>query len=346
MKYFTYLVSSLFFIAFLSIPALASFEKPGEHTVVHPARCTWYTGYFQEAIVREGLKELGYDVKKPQDLQNAMFYRSVTLGDVDYWVNGWFPMHNALIHDDFFKKASLVGYIMKAGGMQGYLVSKAAADKYHITSLADFKRPEVRAAFDSDGDGKVEMTACESGWACKKNVEFQLKTYGLQDIIKPINASYSASIADSIARYKAGKPILFYTWTPNWTIYKLKPGKDVVWINVPKIVPSKTQKGFEKEMVASGIEGAVTDPIKLGFVACDIRTVANNKFLAKNPAAKKFFQVFTISLADVSAQNQKMEQGEKTPADIERQAKEWISAHQEQWDKWLQEARIAARDAQ
>ena len=40
-------------------------------------------------------------------------------------------------------------------------------------------------------------------------------------------------MADAIARYKNGKSVLFYTWTPNWTVGALKLGKDVVLIEVP-----------------------------------------------------------------------------------------------------------------
>jgi ABC-type proline/glycine betaine transport system substrate-binding protein len=40
-------------------------------------------------------------------------------------------------------------------------------------------------------------------------------------------------MADTITRYKAGKPILYYTWTPYWVSNVLKPGKDVVWLQVP-----------------------------------------------------------------------------------------------------------------
>ena len=77
----------------LSMPALADQHEPGKGVKVQPARATWNTGYFQEALVSAGLKELGYNVKKPKELQNPLFYQSLALGDLDYWTNGWFPNH-------------------------------------------------------------------------------------------------------------------------------------------------------------------------------------------------------------------------------------------------------------
>ncbi|MBU4566310.1 MAG: glycine betaine/L-proline ABC transporter substrate-binding protein ProX [Desulfarculus sp.] len=260
-----------------AMPAMAG-DKPGKGVTLKPARATWNTGFFQEALVRRALTELGYEVKKPKDLANPIFYKSVSLGDVDYWTNGWFPMHNAQMPKDWQKTVAKVGYVVKAGGLQGYLVSKKAAEELSIKSLDDFKRPEVVAAFDANGDGKADLTACPPGWGCEKAIRFHLDTYKLRKYIKPIKASYAAGMAAAMGRYKNGKPIFFYTWTPNWTVYMLKPGKDVVWINVPKIVPSEAQKDAVDRMTVSGIKGAVSDPVKLGFVASDIRIVANKKF--------------------------------------------------------------------
>ncbi|NCP04583.1 MAG: proline/glycine betaine ABC transporter substrate-binding protein ProX, partial [Deltaproteobacteria bacterium] len=114
------------------------------------------------------------------------------------------------------------------------------------------------------------------------------------------------------------------------------------WINVPKILPRDSQLAGEERMTVSGIEGAVTDPLKAGFVVSDIQVVANKKFLNNNPAARKFFEVFTLPLADINAQNTKMENGEKSQSDIERHAQEWIKANQQQWNTWLEAARNAA----
>ena len=49
-----------------------------------------------------------------------------------------------------------------------------------------------------------------------------------------------------------------------------------------------------------------------------------------------------VKLDDINAQNLKMQQGEKTPEDVQRHASEWIAAHQQQWDAWLAASRKAA----
>lgn len=327
----------------LALPAVADQQKPGKGVKVQPARATWNTGYFQEALVRTGLKELGYKVSKPKELTNPLFYQALALGDLDYWTNGWFPVHDGQLPKDFYDKGEKVGYVVKAGGLQGYLVSKKEVEKFNIQSIADFKRPEVKAAFDANGDGKADLTACPAGWGCEGTITHHLKAYGLEDDINPIKAAYSASMADALARYQAGEPAFFYTWAPNWTIFKFKPGKDVVWMNVPEIIPTEAQKPQADRLTVSGVVGAVSDPVKLGFVVADIQVVANKKFLAANPAAKAFFKVFTLPLGDINEQNTKMQNGEKSTKDIDRHVKEWIKKNQVQWDGWLEAARNAAK---
>ncbi len=344
MRFLTLCLCTLLLIAMQAQTGLAApAEQPGKGIEVRPARATWNTGYFQEALVRRGLEELGYKVDKPKDLSNPIFYKSLALGDVDYWTNGWFPIHNSQMPANFYQKGDVYGYVVKAGGIQGYLVSKKEAEKYNITSLEDFKRPEVKKAFDRNRDGKADLTACPPGWGCYETIDHHLKTYGLTDHINPITASYEAGMAATLAAYKSGEPVLFYTWGPNWTLFKFKPGTDVVWINVPETKPSPAQEPMRERMEASGIEGTVSDPVKFGFVVNDIRIVANKEFIAKNPAAKAFFEAFSLPLDDLNEQNTRMDNGEKSEADIDRHVDEWISKNKTTWDGWLETARAAAR---
>jgi glycine betaine/proline transport system substrate-binding protein len=324
-------------------PGAADEARPGEGVTVQPARATWTTGFFLEALYSRALEHLGYTVKNPKKLANPIFYQALVNGDVDFWANGWFPLHKAQLPHNFAAKAVIAGTVVKAGALQGYLVDKASAEKFGLTSLSDFTRDEVKHAFDANGDGKADLVACPPGWGCEKVITHHLAVYHLQDHINPIKASYSASMADALARYQAGEAILFYTWTPNWTVNRLVPGKDVVWINVPEIIPTAGQEGFEDAMIQHGITGAATDPIKMGFPANDISVVANKAFLAGNPALKRLFEVMSVPLEDIAEQNNRMFAGENSQADIERHVTEWVARHSDTWEQWLTEARAAVR---
>ncbi|MDX6749596.1 glycine betaine/L-proline ABC transporter substrate-binding protein ProX [Geminicoccaceae bacterium 1502E] len=316
-------------------------ELPGEGREIRLARVNWDGAWFASSVYRRVLEKLGYEVERPVTLDNPPFYSSVAQGDVDFWVDGWFPLHDTY-ESTFTRGAEKIGYLVKAGALQGYLVDKKSAEKYGITNLADFKRPEVKEAFDADRDGRADMVACPPGWGCELVIEHQMETYGLAEHINLIKASYPAAMADAISRFESGQPILFYTWTPNWTIGVLPPGEEVVWIEVPEPSLPEDQSQYLDKTVVAGVEGCVDDPCEMGWPANDLRPVANSAFLDENPAVRRLLEVMSIPLDDISAQNARMNAGEDSEKDILRHADEWIEANREQVGAWLAEARAAA----
>ena len=326
--------------AALTAPSIGqAAEEPGDGVSVKMARANWDTGWFQAAVYKQLLQELGYDIQRVITLDNPPFYKSVAQGDMHVWVNGWFPLHDSY-EDDFQSGAEKVGYVAKGGALQGYLVDKKTAEELDITTIQDFKRDDVKKAFDNDGDGKAEMVACPPGWGCEKTISHHMGAYNLKEHVDPVKASYAASMADALGRYKNGGSIFFYTWTPNWTVGLLKPGKDVVWITVNETKLPGDQT--EEQTTVEGLDGCVTDPCNLGWVANDIRPVANSEFLDNNPAAETLLKKAGIPIQDIFAQNAKMNKGEDSSDDIDRHAKEWIETNRDQVNNWLEAARAAA----
>ncbi|TPW33106.1 glycine betaine/L-proline ABC transporter substrate-binding protein ProX [Martelella alba] len=312
-------------------PAMAA-DQPGAGKTIKMAQATWDTGWFQAEIYKQMFEDLGYDVSGPMTLDAAAFYQAVSQGDVDLWVNGWFPLHETY-KPTFEGYAEVDGAVAVGGALQGYLVDKAAIDEFGIKTLDDFKRPEVKKAFDRDGDGRADLVACPPGWGCEVTITDTLNDFDLNDDIEAIKAGYSASMADAIAAYQNGEHILFYTWTPNWTVNELQPGKDVMWIEVPQ------KDGVDMPAPAEGLDTCVADPCSMGFVANDIVPVINTKFKEANPAIDALLQAASIPLQDIFAQNAAMNNGDD---DVKAQATAWIKAHQEQVDGWLDAARAAA----
>lgn len=323
------------------LAAQASYKKPGEGQTVDMARATWTTGFFVAEIYEQLIEKLGYDVNVTT-LSNPAFYKSVGIGEVDFWPNGWFPLHST--YSDAFKPgARLIGYVVKNGAIQGYLMSKDFVEKYDIQYVNDVMRPEVRKALDSDGDGKAELVGCPPGWGCHVTIQYHLKHYDWGQAVESITATYSASMAEAIGQFKDGEPIFFYTWTPNWTVGVLKPGQDVVWVPMEHVdLPPKRDK-FEDATSVKNLEGCVgPSPCQLGWVANDIRVVANKDFLKANPALKKLFKLVSIPIEDIFAQNAKMFHGADDPEDIQQQASNWIDDNSDMVSKWLKKAREAA----
>ena len=120
-----------------------------------------------------------------------------------------------------------VGQIMK-GVLQCYMIDKKTAEAYQIKDLSDLKKPEIAKLFDSNGDGKADLTGCNPGWGCEIMIEHHMKAYGLGPTVVDNRGSYFALMADTIARLQQGKPVLFFTWVPQWIDSVLVEGRDVV----------------------------------------------------------------------------------------------------------------------
>jgi len=312
MRFFKYIVSM---IASLSISGVVSAAE------IKMGKADWDTGYFQAEIYKQALEKMGYKVSGPTVMKPQVFYVAAAAGDVDLWVNGWFGTHNGYIAESK-GKVKAVGTVMEKGGLQGYLIDKKTADKFGIKSVLDIKKHARQ--FDSNGDGKADMVACPPGWGCEKVIANHFDELGLSNFINRVQADYSASMADIISKYKNGKSILFYTWTPNWTVGTLKLGEDIVWIEVP-YSQTKTVK----------VPNATKSKINMGFGADDIRPAANVDFLKANPKVTKMLKKASIPLADIAAQNLKMNAGEKSEKAIKKHADAWIKANQNTFDSWI-----------
>ncbi len=312
MKFYKHIVSV---IAALSISSVVSAAE------IKMGKADWDTGYFQAEIYKQALEKMGYKVSGPTVMKPQVFYVAAAAGDVDLWVNGWFGTHDGYIAESK-GKVKAVGTVMEKGGLQGYLIDKKTADKYGIKSVKDIKKHAKQ--FDSNGDGKADMVSCPPGWGCEKVIAKHFDELGLGDYINRVQADYSASMADIISKYKNGKSILFYTWTPNWTVGTLKLGKDIVWIDVPY---SKTK--------SVSVPNATKSKINMGFGADDIRPAANVDFLKANPKVEKMLKKASIPLADIAAQNLKMNKGEKSERAIKKHADDWIKANQSTFNSWI-----------
>lgn len=306
------------------------------------ARATWDTGFMQAAIYAALLEELGYEVSNPADLTRDAngFYPALARGEIDLWANGWFPLHDryltgTLVTGQTYERAiTPIGTQVDNGALQGYLVDKQTADEYGITSMSDLADASIAQLFDDDGDGKADLVGCNEGWGCNLAITDHILELDWGGNVEQISGDYSDLMAGVETKIANGEPALFYTWTPNWTVDRLRVGTDVVWLESPSLPDT------EGTTTVSGLAGCASDPCDLGWVVNDIRAVANSDFLDDNPAVKRLLEVVQIPLDDIATQNAKMASADEySDADIAADADAWIEANRQLVDGWLATAR-------
>ncbi len=315
----------------LALTSMANAALPGDGVSVTAMHSPIAEEKFQTIIVNKALEKLGYDVQPIKEVDYSAGYTAIANGDLTYTTVNWFPLHNSMYKNaggdsKFYRKGDYI-----SGAAQGYLVDKKTADKYGITNIADFKKPEIAKLFDTNGDGKADLTGCQAGWGCEGVIEHQLDEFKLRGTIDHNQGAYSAIISDTIARYNDGQPIFYYTWTPYWVSGKLVPGKDVVWLEVPYSANP------------NGTDTKLPNGKNYGFDINSMKIVANKAWAEKNPAAAKLFEIIKLPINAVSAENMMVANGEDSAKDIERHADLWIKANQKKFNAWISEAKKAAK---
>ena len=339
--------------------AMEAYMNPGAGVPVTQARATWSTGYMQAAIYHHLLEELGYDVSEPaeKELANDIFYVALGRGEVDFWANGWMPGHLKFFQAELAdgsivdENVTIIGWQIPAAGLEGLLTNKEIAQEYGIKTVGQINDdPELIALYDATdtnpGDGVVQILVCPDGWTCD-DIFAETIEFNRWDNLEAVRAGYEAMFADAVAKIEDGDPVIIYTWSPSGYIAVLIPGDNVVWLSVEheNVLDGSTVSGFDFDdfpPAALGLEYCTNDPCYTGFAAADIRVVANNDFLAANPAARSLFESVTFSVIDIALQNVRYDGGENSTDDVNRHAAEWIEANRAQVDEWLTAARDAA----
>ena len=327
-------LSLALFAAALTPAALAADDQPGKGVTVQPLKSSIAEETFQTLLVMKGLERLGYDVQPIREVEYPAAHLAISNGDATFMAAHWDPLHA-----DYYRNAGGDAKLWRdnaysGNAIQGYLIDKKTAEAHGITHLSHLADPAIAKLFDSDGDGKANLTGCTPGWGCEAQIETQLTAYKLRPTVQHVQGSYPALMADVIQRYQAGQPILYFTWTPYWVSSVLVPGKDVVWLQVPfSALPGDQAK----------VDTTLPNGRNYGAVINTQRILANRAFIDAHPDAAKLFSLMKLPVADITAQNNAMNNGQNKQADIERHTEGWIKAHQTLFDSWIDQARAAAR---
>ena len=339
-------------------------DTPGEGVSITPARADWSTGYFQNEVIAQLLRELGYDVAEPSELElsapNA--FLGIAEGDIDYWANSWLPGHRQLWQSEtsdgslIADHISPVGELMIGGTYQGLVIEKTFADEFDIKSVDDFNNnPDAIAAYDAvdpmPGNGIADIFGCAESWVCDDVIAAQID-YNEWENINQIIAGYEAMLVEAVDRVDSQTPAIIYTWGPSAHSAKLRPSDNIYWLTQDNVIPDDYQGVIDSTIPSQGTgvssfdaescPGVVNHPdglCQIGFLANDIQVAANNDFLAANPVAEALLAAVVLPVFDVTTAVVAQDIDGEDPSEL---AAEWIAANRETADEWLHKARQAA----
>ncbi len=328
---------------------------PGAGVSVSVGRATWSTGYFQAALFKVLLEELGYEVGEPSANEQgpSEMYQTMASGSVDFWTNSWMPNHATFLDEEtpdgtlVGSQLSQVGNLLPAGGLEGLVITRSVVDEFGIESLQQLNDdPELVELFDRDGNGKADISGCAADWGCRNIIDEILTFNGWDNLEQIAPEDYDVAVVELIERVDAGEPAMLYAWSPSGYLTRLRPGDNVLWLDMggqDKLLDGSITPEYDfDELEPAPVGAACTgDPCYLGWAAADIMVTGRNDFLEANPSARVLFEQAQLKVLDVALANVKYDTGENTEADLERHAREWIAENQALVDGWLAAARAA-----
>ncbi len=147
--------------AFATLLATSAFaaDLPGKGITVKPAQSTISEESFQTLLVSRALEKLGYTVEKPSEVDYNVAYTSIAAGDTTFIATNWQPLH-----DDMYAAAGGDNKFYRKGvrlRRRPWLFDRQkTAEQYHITSIDQLKDPQIAKLFDTNNDGKADLTGC------------------------------------------------------------------------------------------------------------------------------------------------------------------------------------------
>ena len=351
-------------------------SMPGEGVSLTMGRANWSTGYFQAYVYEQVAEELGYDVSSPSEaeMDPSLGYLGMAEGDVDFWVNSWYPGHFAW-HEAELPDGTkvgdhieVVGSVFEGGGVQGWLITKSFADEFGIKTMDDFNaNPEAIAAYDAEdpspGNGIADIYGCQESFTCDNIIQGMIAFGDGQgnawENITQVIAGYDAMFAEAESKVNDGLPVVIYTWTPSAYITKLIPGDNVYWLGAEAVLDRSNpheEEGGEEHQQEIGPTGAtpflpipdsrcpsaVDGVCPMGWLPASITPTANSAVLEANPALKALLENLALPVVDVSLNTVAAEGLGGAEDDYAGLATEWIAANRARVDAALEAARAAS----
>lgn len=276
-------------------------------------------GHVLAAIVEQ---EMGGDAEIVSGMnQAAVIMAGMDKGDgsIDVYTDMWMPNQQAL-WDEYIDGNQTVATNQPYKGTSNIYVPSYMADK--VSSIEDLNNPEIAAMFDTDGNGKGEYWAGDVTWASTKRWQIKFKSYGLDGLWEPNIVSADTFKAGLEAAYTAGKPQLFYYWTP-----------EAIHVKYDLTALEEPERFDGCEVVDLDAE----DWLEVSYFECVI--AANEIFVAysksleeRNPPVAKMLSNVQFTGDEINGWIVEMFENKRDPREV---AEEWIADNKETVDGWI-----------
>ena len=292
---------------------------------------------FQTPLVMKALERLGHDAQPVKEIEHTAGEMAIGNDDAAFLEDHWDSLHI-----DFFAKARggdklCREGIYSPGASLGSQIDKETAGAYGMTNIGQLKAAGIAKLFFANGGAKADSTGYAPGSSCDKVTKHRLDAYGLRDTVALDQGSYSAIIADTIARHDPEQSVLYSTWTPYRVSGALVPGKAAIWLHASfSSLPD----------VRAAINTALPHGCNYDIPANTQQIVANRACTDARPDVANMSAIMKVRDSDINARNLRMDDGEGTAKHIECHADACKAVNQAKFDGTIAKSLAAANRGQ
>lgn len=224
-------------------------------------------------------------------------------------------------------------------GVQGMFIPQYLQDQYELKSVADLSNPTIAKLFDSDSNGKGEYWAGAPGWASTNVEKVKARSYGYDQFFESIEVPMAVFQAQLKTAYSRKKPVLFYSWTPEWihTTYDLvrleEPPFDGFAMESKKDDPLFNPDGcWKMYQPKDDLDWYEKSRITCAWPDADVYIAYSKSLTSRAPQAAQFFNQVAFSSDMVGEWITQMVLEKRDPVEM---ARKWVVTHPEIVNEWV-----------
>ena len=195
----------------------------------------WSSGQATANILKVSLKkEFGIEADAV-GMGELIAFAGLNSGTVDIHPEVWLPNLDNLVKQYVTDAGTVAISPIGVPAWQGICATRTAADKYGVRDISDLSDPKKTEAFDTDGDGRGEISIRAQTWSSTSIERIRANSYGYAKTMTLLEMPEDVGMAAVDAAEATQRPVVFGCYAPH-AVFKLH---DIVRLTEPPYDPAK-----------------------------------------------------------------------------------------------------------
>ena len=273
-------------------------------------------------VVLEDRLDLAVELR---EMASPDIFAGMDSGSVQVHPEAWLPNYAELTDEYVEQRGTVRENPHPVAASQNICTTRETADELGVHSVADLADPAKAAFFDTDLDAKGELWIGEESWTSTSIERIRAKSYGYDQTMQLLVASEEIAMATIDASIAVGKPVVFYCYQPHY-LFQLH---DIVALEEPPHDPDK----WQIVLPGSADDWFEQSEAPVAWAPSHFQIDYAAALESERPDVATFLNAIELDTEMVSEMSYALSVERQDPYAF---AKNWVEAHSDAVDAWLQ----------